>query len=96
MYPLWREDITEVQTPLPSDIFIKIRQGLITYDGTLRLVDLINAEIDIMEILSKKPHPNICKYHGCIRDGGYVAGICLQEYKCTLEDIIEGKVPVDR
>lgn len=95
MYPLWREDITEVQTPLPFDIFIKINPGLIiNYKGTSSLVDLINAEINIME-LSKKPHPNICKYSGCIRDGDYVAGICFREYKCTLEDIIQGKVPVD-
>jgi hypothetical protein len=57
LFPLLREDITEVQTLLPSDI---------------------NAEIDIMEVLSKKPHPNICKYYGCIRDGDYVAVICLR------------------
>lgn len=48
-----------------------------------------------MEILSKKPHPNICKYYGCIRDGDYVAGICLRKYKYTLEDI-KPHVPVDQ
>jgi hypothetical protein len=96
LFPLWREDITEVPTPLPSDIFIKVNQGLITYNGTPDLVDLINAEIDMMEMLSKEPHPNICKYYGCIRDGDYVAGICLRKYQCTLQNIIEGEVPVDQ
>ena len=96
VYPLWRKDVTEVQTPLPSDIFIKINQGLVTYDGTSSLVDLINAEIDIMEILMKKSHPNICKYYGCMRDGDYIVGICLQKYNYTLQDIIDAEVPVDQ
>jgi len=34
----------------------------------------------------KKSHPNICKYYRCIRDGNYIAGICLQKYKYTSED----------
>ncbi|KAF8907727.1 hypothetical protein CPB84DRAFT_1768658 [Gymnopilus junonius] len=29
----------------------------------------MNAEIDILEMLSKKPHPNIVEYPGCFRDG---------------------------
>ncbi|KIM43533.1 hypothetical protein M413DRAFT_25886 [Hebeloma cylindrosporum] len=96
MYPLWRVDITEVQTPLPSDVYIKINHGLVNYEGTPHLVELLNAEIDILETLAKNPHPNICKYYGCIRAGDYVAGICLQRYKFTLADIVEGKVPVDQ
>ena len=37
-----------------------------------------------------------CKYYGCLQDGVYITGICLRKYKCTLQDIIEGKVPVDK
>jgi hypothetical protein len=48
------------------------------YDGTSGVVDLINAEVDIMEILLKKSHPNICKYYGYIREGDYIAGMCLR------------------
>jgi len=92
VYPLRREDVTEVQTLLP---FIKINQGLVTYDSTSSLVDLINAEIDIMEILLKKSHPNICKYYGCIRDGDYITGICLQKFNYTLQDIVDGE-PVNQ
>jgi hypothetical protein len=70
--------------------------GLADYDGTSGVVDLINAEVDIMEILLKKSHPNIRKYYGYIRDGDYIAGICLRMYKYTLEDIIKPRVPIDQ
>ena len=92
VYPAWRENITEVQTQSSLDIYIKTPHCLAGHSD----LDLINAEIDIMEMLSKIQHPNICKYYGCLQDGGYITGICLQKYKCTLQDIIEGKVPVDQ
>jgi hypothetical protein len=95
IYPAWRESITEGQRPLPLDTYIKTSQGFSGYSGTSSMVDLVNAEVDIMEVLLKKSHPNICKYYGCIRDGDYIAGICLRKYKCMLESIIKAEVPID-
>ena len=87
IYP-WCENVMEVQTPLPVDAYIKTTRRLTNYDGTSGLVD-------IMEILLKNPHLNVCKYRNlkCIRDGDYVAGICLRKYNYTLEDIIKPHVP---
>lgn len=75
VYAAWREDITEVTMPLPRNTFVKTPE----YLSELSKPDLINAEINILELLSKTPHPNVCKYYGCIRDGAYVMGICLQK-----------------
>ena len=87
VYAAWRQDITEVMTPLPSNIFVKTPD----YLSELSKPDLTNAEINILELLSKTPHPNICKYYGCIRDGAYITGICLQKLECTLAELIQGR-----
>ena len=87
VYATWRQDITEVMTPLPSNTFVKTPD----YLSELSRLDLINAEINILELLSKTPHPNICKYYGCIRDGAYIAGICLQKLELTLAELVKGK-----
>lgn len=87
VYAAWREDITEVTMPLPRNTFVKTPE----YLSELSKPDLINAEINILELLSKTPHPNVCKYYGCIRDGAYVMGICLQKLEFTLAELVEGR-----
>ena len=87
VYAAWRQDITEVMTPLPSNTFVKTPD----YLSESPKHDLINAEINILELLSKTPHPNICKYYGCIRDGAYITGICLQKLEFTLAEYVKGR-----
>jgi hypothetical protein len=87
VYASWRQDVTEVMTPLPSNTFVKTPD----YLSELSKLDLVNAEINILALLSKTPHPNIFKYHGCIRDGAYIAGICLQKLEFTLAELVEGR-----
>ncbi|KAF8969957.1 kinase-like domain-containing protein [Flammula alnicola] len=91
VYASWRESIREAKTPLPPDTYTKMPYWH-CFEGKANF-KLINAEIDVLEILSTKPHPNIVEYHGCIRDGDCIAGICLRKYLCTLEEFIEGQVP---
>jgi len=87
VYAAWQQDIMEVMMPLPSTTFVKAPD----YLSELSKLDLINAEINTLELLSKTPHPNICKYYGCICDGVYIAGICLQKLGFTLAELIEGR-----
>jgi hypothetical protein len=54
------------------------------------------AEVEVLEIISKKAHLNVNKYLGCIRNGDAISGICLQKHNCTLMDLVQGKISADR
>ena len=85
-YAAWRQDITEVMTPLPSNTFVKTPD----YLDSIRVA---KARPDQRrdQHLSKTPHPNICKYYGCIRDGAFITGICLQKHEFTLAEYVKGR-----
>ncbi|KAF8907724.1 kinase-like domain-containing protein [Gymnopilus junonius] len=94
VYPSWRENITEMQRPLASNIYTKMAYcQCLNGEAGIRLID---AEIDVLEALSTNPHPNIVEYHGCIREEDYMVGICLSKYRCTLNELIRGQVPPDQ
>ena len=94
VYPPWRENITEAQLPSSPDIYTKMRYRHCLHSKPN--FNPMNAEIDTLETLSRKPHPNIVQYYGCIRDGDYIVGICLHKYRCTLEEFLKSKGPVDQ
>lgn len=48
-------------------------------------------ELDVVAALP--PHPNICRFHGCVLDGTHVSGITYERLHSTLQDQVEGKVP---
>ena len=52
-------------------------------------------EAEIYEILKQHPHPNICHYYGCIRDGQYLTAICLRRYKRSLRDAVQSGAALD-
>ncbi|KAG2129475.1 hypothetical protein DEU56DRAFT_817259 [Suillus clintonianus] len=44
-------------------------------------------EAKVYEILKQHPHPNICVFYRCVRDGDYVTSICLQKYGRMFMDV---------
>jgi serine/threonine protein kinase len=54
------------------------------------------AEAEIYEILKNHPHPNICVYYGCVREGEYLTAICLKKYERTLKSAIDSGAILDR
>lgn len=65
-----------------NDYYIK-RPGLLDYvdEG---LEERICREVEVCEIISKKPHPNIATYYGCVDTRGRVSGICFKRYQTTV------------
>ena len=91
----WRKGFMEIPTESISDSFYVKTPSLLQYDGTDYITEIVTAEVEIMEVLAKNPHPNICEYAGCRRDGSFITGICLKRYEQTLQDFLES-VPLDQ
>lgn len=49
----------------------------------------------MLEILRPQAPPNICEYHGCFVEEGYVAGIVFTAYLENLDGTSAPKVEVD-
>ncbi|KII86594.1 hypothetical protein PLICRDRAFT_260852 [Plicaturopsis crispa FD-325 SS-3] len=52
-------------------------------------------ELDSLWHVTRRSHPNICEYLGCVLDGQHITGLCFKRYKCTLHDAIEHRMPLD-
>ncbi|OJA15584.1 hypothetical protein AZE42_11984 [Rhizopogon vesiculosus] len=89
----WHPSLTEIPPLPPTDSFLK--RPAILLDGCesdkyeLRTpgADLV-AEAMVYEVLKQHPHPGICMYYGCVRDGDYLTDICLKKYECRLMDTV--------
>ncbi|KAI1745453.1 kinase-like domain-containing protein [Xylaria scruposa] len=69
-----------------SNAFIK-RPGLVCYEsmkGTDYVPKSVLDETTIMEKISKRPHPNIVKYHGCRVNRGRITALVLELLDQTL------------
>ncbi|CAA7260725.1 unnamed protein product [Cyclocybe aegerita] len=95
IYPPWIDGVTAAPDPIPPEIYVKTCQRLHDYDETQSIADGVADEIKIMEVISKKPHPNVCHYHGCVREGDLIRGIGIRKYKCTLWEAISRKNDVE-
>jgi hypothetical protein len=109
---LWHSSLTECPHPLPANSYLKSPRILLPedYDFAAHEVpdeegihsirvprDDMIAEAEIYEILKRHPHPNICIYHGCVRDGAHFTALCLKKYRRTLDAaILGGDCSVDR
>lgn len=97
LFPPWCDTLTEAQQHLSPDVYVKKHYAALRdYNGTPYATELVMAEIEVLEIISKKAHLNVNKYLGCIRNGNAIAGICLQKHGCTVSDLVHGKIPADR
>jgi len=99
----WHTSLTESPQPIPTDSFLKspliILDDDYTSDGTVK-GDKQNSrdfrapgsdmfeEAKIYEILKQHPHPNICIYYGCVRNGDYFTAICLKKYERSVYDAV--------
>jgi serine/threonine protein kinase len=106
---LWHPSLTECPHPFPADSYQKMPAIMLPEDyktecaegvvgsGNFRKPseDMIE-EARIYEILKQHPHPNICHYYGCVRDGKYVTAVCLKKYLNSLEDVIQSGGILDR
>ena len=95
----WNSSLTECPRPSPLDSYQK--RPAIMLPGDLDLAvktpgeDMLR-EAEMYEIVKQYPHPNICHYYGCIRDGQELTAICLRKYKLSLCDAVRSGAPLDR
>ncbi|KAF2842101.1 serine/threonine-protein kinase-like protein [Patellaria atrata CBS 101060] len=84
VYPVAPPNITVFSTPLNSSVFMK-GPGLNTvFTGTGVLPKLILQEVEIMELLTRNPHPHIVRYHGCLIRRSRIVGLVFDRYPDTL------------
>jgi len=95
IFPEWAPsdvELTRAPDTLPLDTFIK-RPNLRLYDGArgpnTPIINGILEEAEAMEMLSKHPHPNIIRYHGCHVRRGRITGVVLDRCPNTLASHIE-------
>jgi len=56
----------------------------------------IDAEVRVLEKLSRTPHPNIVAYHGCVVEDGLIVGIALEKcVKDLSERLRDTSTPLD-
>ena len=87
--PIASRKIMNVQPRHLESCFIKYPQIKLwpkpAMDAELKFVkERILREVQVYESLSRKPHPNIAEYLGCIIKDGLIRGICLTRYEETL------------
>ncbi|KAF3930501.1 hypothetical protein ABW19_dt0200897 [Dactylella cylindrospora] len=73
---------------LDSSIYVKtpnLRRYLRELDPDLIKTHIIREAI-ILNALSRHPHRNIAKFHGCIFEDDRICGFALKRYQQTLED----------
>jgi serine/threonine protein kinase len=88
IYPEAPPHITTTSISTGPDVYIK-RPKLNVYDAWVNtglLAKLFLAEAEVLEVLNRKPHPNIIRYHGCIVKRGRITGIVLDRCHETLTD----------
>lgn len=79
-----------------DDIFIK-EPPYHAYRPEDALVrDIFFVEVSAYETLRCNPHAGICDYRGCIVVDGYVEGIVLKKYKCTLMEAVDQGLQIDK
>jgi serine/threonine protein kinase len=100
---LWHSSLTECPCPPPLDSYQKIPAIILpdgyeegTFDIRKTPGEHMLIEAKLYEILKQHPHPNICHYYGCIRDGQYLTAICLRKYKHTLHHAVQSGAALDR
>jgi len=50
--------------------------------------DLMLQEAQICEVLRSNSHPNIAQYHGCVRSGNWIVGLCFTHYNTILREYL--------
>ena len=77
----WQTTYIQAPDHLPPDAYIKSLSP-ITYrfDYPQALSEELRREIEVYTLLSAHPHPNICSFCGCVRDGDHATGLVLKQF----------------
>ena len=95
IYTAYESTMLQFQTSDQDFDFIK-RPPLNLYTpGATDARDCFAQELSVYERMRQNPHPGICKYKGCIVVDGYVEGIVLERYRCTLYEAVEESLSFD-
>lgn len=87
--PLFKTKFNTRPNALFSACYVK-PPSLISYDpirdstNPHQISDDVLAELEICEILKRRPHPNIARYLGCQVREGRITGICFAKYQKIL------------
>ncbi len=75
----WVDSYLEAPKPLPPDSFIKSNPA-INYEPAhpTLLSELTRKEVQVYMKLVHSPHPNICPFYGCVREGEHVTALVLK------------------
>ena len=87
IYPEYAEDFTKAPVALNVNTFFIKRPSYICYgeeNEQGNIAKLLLEEAKVYERLTKEPHPNITKYHGCVVRDGRIVGLALKRYHRTL------------
>jgi serine/threonine protein kinase len=98
VWPPFNSKFVKAPQPLPENSLIK-RPSLLAFgDGpaSCNLTEQVLTEVEICEILSKHPHPNVVQYLGCVVEDDRITGLCLARYHMTLTEKVDGGAPFDR
>ena len=76
----WTDAYLEAPKPLPPDVYLKAIPA-INYEPTYptSLSEKMREEIEVYMKLSRSPHPNVCPFYGCVRDGSRVPALALKQ-----------------
>lgn len=91
--PLWRPEFTRAPNPLPNNTYIKTPR-LTSIDWLHEgpqpnyIADSILNEVEVCEVLTRNPHPNIVRYLGCQVSNSRITGICFAKYTRTLMETV--------
>lgn len=96
MRAAYHEGLTAAPDPLPDNVFVKtpivLGESWSKGDHGARLLH----EAEIMDLLNRKQHTNICEYLGVVREGQYFTAICVRRYDITLKQAVDEAMVFDR
>ncbi|KAI0025314.1 serine/threonine kinase [Xylariomycetidae sp. FL0641] len=91
LWPPFPPTFTQVPVPVPENTYVK-PPAIHCYDDDStpsKVRALMLQEVEICELLRRKPHPNIALYLGCLVEEGTIRGLCFQRYPVTLKKWLE-------
>lgn len=82
-------DVTIASTPIHDGLFVKPPVLNTAFLGNDLLPKLVLGEVEVLELLKKNPHTNICAYYGCLTARGRIVGLVFDRLSATLYERLE-------
>lgn len=71
-----------------------LKHGLSAFEAPWRR-DITLREIEMCELLSQHPHPNVCQYRGVVSEGGRVISLVFDRYDMNLSQALRRGHKID-